>query len=163
MIDELSSLAKRRVEQFHLRHGGECYELDARLWYADGACRDVELLGALVEPPTPRYGERPDRAEYDLAVAKLNFSKAKLAVAVRDFEALKEKLHFSPPADEDAAIKKLTELKTVVEARNEEVRKANALVDATRIGKARKDAQNSPQVQTAKVTNWRNRLKALRI
>ena len=159
----IESLAKQRVNTFHAAHGSECYELDGFYWYADGARRDVDLLGLLAEPPSVRYGESPDRVEYTLAVYKLNFFKGKLAVAVRDFTQLQEQLYWSPPADEDAALKKLNELKAVVEARNKELRVAQARVDATNIGKARKVAQNRPAAQAARVESFRSKLNKIRV
>lgn len=162
----IESLAKQRVNEFHLRHGGECYELDGYFWYSNGARRDVDLLGLLAEPPSlPAFPTpmKADRVEYDLACYKLNFFKAKLAVAERDFEALKEKLYWSPPADEDAAIAKLNELKEAVAARNRELRKAQAVVDATSIGRARKEAANRPAAQAAKVEGFRSKLAKIRV
>jgi hypothetical protein len=160
------SLAKQRVEQFHAKHGAECYELDGWLWYPNGARREVDLMGALVEPEDIRVSMTPDRLQYDLAIAKLKFYQAKLATAVRQFTDLQEHLYFFPPADaneEAAAIKKVEALKKVVEARNEEVRNAQAVVDATTFGQRLKLGRNRPQADTARVTNFRSRLKSIRV
>ena len=46
-----TSLVNQRIQEFHERHGGECYRFGTYLIYADGAFRDVNPLGILHDGP----------------------------------------------------------------------------------------------------------------
>jgi hypothetical protein len=162
MIETLN--VRGRINAFHERHGGEAYELDGWLWYRDGAHREAgEPLGLLVEPPSIHSSLTPKRLEYDLAAAKLKFYQAKLAAAVRQFDDLHQRLSVGRPTDEEFALGQLEDLRAIVEARTEEARQAQAVVDATSVGQMRKSAQNRPQLETAKLNGWRDKLKKVKI
>ncbi len=81
-------------------------------------------MGALIEPPTD---------EYELAVAKLQFHKARLVHGVNQFNQLKESLSFQANgAPED--VKRLKQLKAELSALNQAVSFAVAAVSATEQG-----------------------------
>jgi hypothetical protein len=158
MIDWMS--AKHQITEFHRLHGGECYdEGSGHLIYPDGAVRSVE--GALWTPPLA--DPNTERGKYEIASRRLKFFQAKLGAAVRPFDALREELEYQQPNDEKAALAKLEALAAVVKARQEEVRKAQEIVDNTSIGKAIKAGKTQPQQQVVRTSVWRAKLKAIRV
>ena len=47
--------ALQLVEAFHDRHGRDCIQINSWFYYSDGAQRDIDLQGALVEPSADDY------------------------------------------------------------------------------------------------------------
>jgi hypothetical protein len=158
MSDHLG--VRGRIQEFHERHGGECYPDGGYYWYANGAHREVNPLGALIEPAETSN----DRGKYELAEAKLNFHKAKLNAAVREFQDLKEDLRFWTPNDGgEAAFKRLKELRSIVQRGQEDVRKAQAALDNTYIGGGKKSVQERLLYEAARHNEWKKKLEAIRI
>ena len=152
-------IAKQRIASFHQQHGGECFLDGGFYWYEDGAYRDEDPLGVLAEPPDPGT----DQGEFSLLQRKLRFYQAKLKTAVRQFESLRESLLYSVPADEEAALKKLEELRQIVEVRQEEVRRAESALDNSCICMMRRGAREFQAKESARYDEWRNKLRSVRI
>ena len=161
MIQHLN--AKGRVQEFHVKHGAEAYELDGWLWYCTGAHREAgEMMGALVEPPRPDT----EQSKYELATWQLKFHQAKLNHLVRKFDAIKGTDGMGGvliPNDQAAALKQLTDLKVVIQSTQQALNKAQEVVDSTSIGKARKSAQHSPQEEMVRLNDWREKLQKVRV
>src|SRR4051812_1754533 len=68
-----------RVAAFDKRHGASIFD-EAWLRFEDGACREINPMGALIEPPTDPY----DRARRKAVYHKIIFERA-----VRDFDNAK--------------------------------------------------------------------------
>src|SRR5688572_23839304 len=100
-----------KIQEFDRRHGGESYaDGNAFRYYADGATREVNPLGALVEPPSPSTPE----GEWILESNKLLFAKLKLQAAVNEFEQENERLCHWVPSNPDAALANLKRLQTII-------------------------------------------------
>src|SRR5687767_14384787 len=106
----VTETVRLRINEFHQRHGGECYLYDGFYWYADGAYRDEHPLGVFVEPPKGAT----DREKYEVLERSLKFYKGKLNRAVNQFESLRESLTCLMPPDADAALRRLEELREAV-------------------------------------------------
>jgi hypothetical protein len=158
MVEEIAQL---RVNEFHKRHGAECYHYDGFYWYADGAYRDEHVLGVMVEPPADvetRHGE------YELLHRKLNHFKAKHNRAVGQFEDLRESFATSIPNDDGAdALRELKALRRSVETSREELRQAQNALDESSLGKQRKAAREARQEEQARIDRWFAELKKVRI
>ena len=149
-----------RVRAFHQRHGAECYPHDGFFWYADGASRDINPIGLLADPPNADT----DRGAYDLAVNKLCFGKAKLRAKTAEFDELKESLTFGRPNDGGASeLNRLKELRSIVQAADKDVRKAEAALRATRLGRQQQAAVEWRQQETIRLQEWRAKLEECRI
>jgi hypothetical protein len=151
--------AKQRIASFHQRHGGECYLDGGFYWYEDGAYRDEDPMGVLSEPPDPSTED----GECSLLERKLRFYRAKFKKAVKQFESLRESLSCSVPADEEAALEKLEELRQIVEVRQEEVRRAEDKLDNSSIGVTRRGVREFQAKESARYDEWRSKLRSVRI
>src|SRR5437867_3730608 len=98
---------KQRIQSFDQRHGGREASVQSSggwIYYRDGAKREAQPLGALVDPPTDSY---------ELAQAVLNYYQASLARATTQFHELKEALSFQATGSPES-IQKLKALKDEV-------------------------------------------------
>jgi hypothetical protein len=129
MIDYGS--VKYRREEFDKRHGGNAVQVDEWLVYSDGAMREVNPLGALLEP---------DADPFKCAQVVVRYYENRVQRAVEEFDAYKAHLtsfttacrrngHPPPGATE---LERLKELQQTVQARQKELDAArDRLRDAT--------------------------------
>ncbi|MEI9866670.1 MAG: hypothetical protein WDN00_19380 [Limisphaerales bacterium] len=142
-----------RIADFDERNGGNSVYFNGCFLYANGATRDGDPLGALIDPP-----ENEDRLLANL----LQYHKARHAIAVREFDNLKEELACSG-CPQPEGLDQLRRLREVVSQRNQAVNDAQAKVDNTETGKRlamlrQLDAENKQQL-----AEYRDDLKKLRI
>jgi hypothetical protein len=157
MSDELS--VKGRVNAFHQRHGPECHSDGAAIYYANGAVRDANPMGALIEPPNP---DTPQK-EWAVRSNQLQFYKLKLQKAVDEFDDLNTRLAYSVPSDPDGELAKLEKLAAVVEERKKLVATAEAALQDTRWGRQRAEARQHQQEQEERIAKFNQRRRAIRI
>lgn len=106
MIDGLHSLAKQRCTQFDARHGGDAVQIaPGWLLFADGATRETNTMGPLIEPPDNPF----QRAKLIAA-----YHEHKLSLVVAEFDHHKKRLLSEGYIGSDAEIAQLKELQTKV-------------------------------------------------
>jgi hypothetical protein len=145
-MDYDSGSVKHRVTTFDTKHGGRENSVQSEggwIYYKDGAKRETEPLGALVEPPTDPY---------ELAVAKLNYARTVLKRANDEFANLREQLRFT--LRDDVGLSKLKRLKSALPKLQQEVTWAEAAVNSTEQG--RRIAQNKQSLaeERQRVAEW---------
>ena len=131
MDHDTRSLVRRRIDEFHEKHGGDCVDIEAlgiRI-YPDGAYRDLDPHGILAEPS-------PDL--YKRAGLIVDYWEEKEARAIDAFEEYKERVEGlaelvqrerSAPAfpfSKDQAVAELTKLRDAVKTCQAKLRAARA-------------------------------------
>lgn len=112
---------KARIEAFDKRNGGHAVLRGEWFYYSNGAIRERDLLGALIDPPED---------EFQRLTNILHFHEARHAEAVRAFDNWQERLLMSGEPDRDA-LDELRRLRDVVGERNEDVNQAKAALAGT--------------------------------
>lgn len=142
-----------RIEAFDKEHGGNAVRFQGWYWYANGARRDVEPLGALIPPPED---------EYELCTNLLRYEQARHAKAVHGFEKLKEQLASSGCPDPQG-LDELRQLQSVVGEHNAAVNEAKAKLDNTAQGKRIASARRSEAKHAQEMTAYRHELTRIRV
>lgn len=123
----------QRIAAFDKRHGASIYD-DAWIRFEDGACREVNPLGSLLEPPTDPYDRARRRAVYH----KIIFERAlrEFDNAKRNYRSVIHANLNSPvcgPAPEcHDALSELNTLKAAALAAKAKYDKAQAAVEAAK-------------------------------
>lgn len=142
-----------RIKEFDRRNGGNALRFNGWFHYANGARRDEEPLGALIDAP---------ENEYDRLTNILTYHKGRLVQAVRNFDALKEELVMSAFPDGEG-LDRLKQLQTVVGQCNEAVNVAKSQLEATEVGK-RREAMRKHEVESrAERASFGDSVRAVRI
>jgi len=110
-------------------------------------------MGALIEPPTDEFNRLRN---------VLNYHRARLHHAVRDFDNLKERLMMSA-CDHGNGIDRLKELQSIVSERSKAVEDAKAKLAATDQGQAMERARQQDADNRQRATDFRERVKEIRI
>jgi hypothetical protein len=158
----MDEMIKARVAEFHKRHGAECYKEgpDGPYWYyPNGAYRDVNTMGLLAEPPSPRTPE----GQFQLATNILRFHQGKLNKAVEEYDELNTRLSRHLPADEELALRQLRELKQIVDERKGEVEKAQAALDDTQFMRQRRMRMQAQAEELQRFKDFQKRRQALKV
>lgn len=158
MIHHMQSV-NQRVEQFHLRHGGECYSDECHWYYSDGAFRDVNKMGILADPLPPTSPENIHRN----AERVVTFHRLKLKHAVQKFDDLDFRLSSTVPHDPKAALAELKQLEAHVQKCRRELAAAQAKLDATEIGKRRKEMKTWRAEELQKFQEFQQQRRAIKI
>lgn len=114
-----------RIAEFDKRHGGNPVLYGEWFFYANGAVREVDPLGALIPPPDDEYARLTNIVRY---------YQARLFKAVREFDAAKESLMMAACPDGEA-LDRLKKLQGVVGERNKAVEQAKQNLAQTERGK----------------------------
>lgn len=142
-----------RIRAFDQRNGGNAVLFNGWFYYPNGATRDGEPLGPLIDP---------SENEYERLTQILTYHKGRLVQAVRKFDALKEELVMSAFPDGEA-LDRLKQLQTVVGERNEAVNAAKAQLDATDEGKQRERRRKQEAENQAQQAAFKASVNAIRI
>lgn len=153
------SIVKQRVMAFHANHGAECSNDGAWHYYPDGAKRDVDPLGALVEPPDPATPQ----GEWDRAQNKLMFWKCKLNAAVNQFDDLNTRLAHTIPADPDAELAVLKKLQALIGDLKEQVTQAETALANTRRGKTREEMRRRRDEEMRRFNEFQEARRTIRV
>lgn len=122
-MDMYGSTVKERIETFEKLHGDSVFD-GAWIWFEDGARRDANALGPLVEPP-----ESPRELQHNVCM----YLRLRLDGIVLEFDKLKAQLQQNPGTDpNDENVKKLRKLRAnaqhirkKLQHHQEELRKAS--------------------------------------
>lgn len=123
MIDTGS--IRQRIQQFDLRNGSDAITIGGWLVYSNGAMRETNPLGPLIDPPAQPY---------ECCKVQVQYHEALVRRAVVEFDALKQSLlaralanlraQQSPGPPGDAEVQRLEELRKVVRRRNAHLKRA---------------------------------------
>jgi hypothetical protein len=152
-MDFDSGSVKHRVTTFDTKHGGRENSVQSEggwIYYKDGAKRETEPLGALVEPPTDGY---------ELAVAKLNYARTVLKRGNDEFANLREQLRFT--LRDDVGLAKLKRLKSALPKLQQEVTWAEAAVNATEQGRRIQSERQSLAEERARIAAWKSEVESV--
>jgi hypothetical protein len=130
----MNDTVKARIAAFHQRNGGECFSDGTFYFYKNGAMRDIEPLGPLIDPPDPRTRH----GQLQLATNILKFYQLRLKKAVAEYDDLNTRLAHQLPADPDMELKRLKELQANVDACKADVEAADKAVGETELGRQRR-------------------------
>lgn len=148
-----------KVEEFHRRNGGECYS-DGAMWlYPNGASRDIDKNGVMRDPWP---GNSPE-AIVKNADNVVTYHRVKLNYYVTKFDALNERLMFTVPMNQKAALEELKNLQLAVQKSKRELAAAEAKRDATEIGRRRKSLVESRQEERSRFHEFQQMRRNLRI
>jgi|GEM_PF-6723121 hypothetical protein len=148
-----------KVRAFEERHGSEKYSDGAAWFYADGAMRDMNPIGILMEPPD----SGTDEGEYKMALHKLKFAQLKLQTAVSEFDQLNTRLAHTIPMDPDADLAELKRLAKVVESRKKLVTEAEEGVANTRWGRRRAELRRADEEQRQRMADFNEKRRSIRV
>lgn len=151
MVDHGS--VKMRIAEFDKRNGSNPVLMGGWWWYANGAVRELEPLGALIDPP---------RDEYDRLRNILRYHQARLNHAVRDFDNFKDQLMMSR-CNDGPGLDRLKALQITVSERNQAVEEAKARLAATERGQAMEGARRQDAESRAEQDQFRDAVKQIRI
>jgi len=163
---ELNNLSMAgRVKQFDLRHGGQGIVIGHMIYHSDGARRDIDSAGILLEPPEPReirdrktraWIPDPDsRAPYERAGYIVRYWTARVERAVAKFKDLRYELKQQALHAVNFAAAQ-TAPQPPSQARLDELKKLRDLVRAERksLSKAREDMEAAkPRFMRVRETN----------
>jgi len=143
-----------RIAAFDRRNGGNPVQWGGWFFYLNGAQRDTDPLGPLIDPPSD---------EYDLLTNILSYHKARLRRAVQEFDAFKEQALHSDNSCEKETLAALNELKDTVSAMNEACVEAQKNLDNTPQRQRRAAILQSAAEQTQRQKEFRDSVRAIRI
>src|SRR5712671_6377447 len=139
-------------DAFDAAHG-ERVQWNGTFYFEDGAARSNEAICEMRPPP-----ER----EFDRLQMILYFHRAKLARAVQAFDNLKERLmHQACGNGEETS--RLKELQATVGKCAKAVEKAQANLDNTDIGRARKGMAESRAKESQRIAEFQATIQSIRI
>lgn len=148
-----------KIEEFHRRHGGECYSDGSMWWYPDGASRDVDKNGVMKDPWP---GNSPESIVKN-ADNVVTFHTVKLKYYVTKFDEMNERLMFTVPANQKAALEELKKLQLAVQKSKRELAAAEAKRDATEIGRRRKSLAEARQEERSRFHEFQQQRRSIRI
>ncbi len=131
-----SELVNQRVQQFDLEHGNDPVRLGSFLYFRDGAMREINPMGRLMDPPEDRYQRdklivRYWQARVDRAVQAFDKKKIELhqrAENVLQVASTPNGIPDAPPDEEDLAALRL--LQNIVKRLHRKLDAAKAKVQA---------------------------------
>jgi len=144
---------KRRIDEFHARNGGDCVQFGEWIFYPNGASRELDPMGALIDPPKDDF-ERLSNA--------LAYHRTRLAKAVKAFDSFKEQLAHQPCGNGEE-ISRLKELQRIVGERSKAMDEAKTALENTTIGRMRKGAREADQERMVEQAEWQGKLREIRI
>jgi hypothetical protein len=153
MMDDDHFSVRGRIANFDKRNGGNPVYFNQWYLYANGARRESEPLGALIEPPDD---------EYLLAKNILQYHEARHAVAVRQFDNLKEDLAMSG-CPQPEGLDQLRQLRQAVSQRNQAVNNAKTRLANTERGQELAAGRKVDAELRQSIEDYQDRLKAIRI
>lgn len=142
-----------RIKAFDQRNGGNPVAFNGWFYYLNGALRETEPLGALLDPPEDEYARLTNIVSYH---------KGRLAQAVRQFDACKESLMFSPYPQPES-LDQLKQLQAVVGERNAAVQQATQNLAATEEGQRRERNRQFDAEQRQAQASFKDDVRAIRI
>lgn len=142
-----------RIRAFDQRNGGNPVDHNQWLYYANGAKREFEPYGALIDPPAD---------EYQRFTNVLRYHEGRLAKAMHSFQNLREQLLMCPYPDK-AALDELKRLQTLVGERNAAVAEAKEQLANTDVAKQRERNRQSNAEQKAQRDEFRSRVRMIRV
>jgi hypothetical protein len=148
-----------KVRAFERRHGPEKVSDGTAWYYPDGALRDADPIGVLMEPPDASNPE----GEYRLAAHKLKFARLKMKVAVDAFDHQNTILAHTLPSDPDAALAELKQLGKVVEAKKALVAEAEAALSETKWEKQRAANRRAEEEQKQRLSTFQQARREIRV
>jgi len=142
-----------RIKEFHQRQGSNAARLGEWWFYSNGAAREVDVQGALLDPPADQYSRLANI---------LNYHRARRQKVVREFDALHQRLLMLAEPDGEG-LSRLKELQSVIGQLNADVQQAEQALANTPEGKRREHARRTAAEDQEKRAAFRNELKAVRI
>lgn len=143
-----------RVDDFDKRHGRDSVSNGQWVFYKSGAVREVDPLGALIEP-------RLDDA-YEHAKNVLQYYQLKLRRAVQAFDAFRSQLLMSTVPDRDS-VEELKRLKSVVEEKSAEHEAAKQRLAETPEAKRRAESKQFDIEQKQALEAYKQDVKEVRV
>jgi hypothetical protein len=144
--------ARAEKAAFDAAHGERVQWKDT-FYFEDGAARTVDAISEMRPPPTD---------EFQRLTMVLTFHRAKLARAVRAFDNFKEDL-LHRPCGNGEEISRLKDLQAIVGKCSNAVAEAQAVLDNTDTGRARKGMAESRQQEAARQAEWHGKLSEIKI
>jgi len=139
-------------DAFDAAHG-ERVQFNDSYYFEDGAARTIDAISEMRPPP---------EGEFERLQMILFFHRAKLTRAVRDFDAFKEDLSHRACGNGEE-ISRLKELQGIVGKCSKAVERAQAALDDTAIGRARKGAAEARQQEAVRKSAWLGKINEVRI
>ena len=118
---------RERIEEFDVRHGSDCLRVDGWIVYSDGASRDTDPYGPLLEPSQDLFERSKLIVTYYVekhrrAAAEFESERESMLVAAK--MAARAHQPGFPPMPTDQAVEKLKRLKGYVRRCQKELKKA---------------------------------------
>lgn len=142
-----------RVREFDRLHGTPA-QLNDWLYFPDGATREVNPQGALIDPP---------QNDFERLQNVYRYHQARLAEAVRQFTNLKEALALGSAIPDFSGLDELKRLQAKVQELNVEVERAKAAIAATPEGQRREEHRNRLAAEKSRQAEFKESLKAIRV
>lgn len=157
LTDKMNTIDKygvnARVRDFDQRNGGNPVSFKERLYYANGAQRDSDPLGALIDPPADEYARLSNI---------LRYHQGRCAAAVREFDHLKEELEASG-CPQPEGLDQLRRLQAIVSERNQAVNAAKARLEETGTGQRLQASRRIDAEIKQEMDDYREALRQIRI
>jgi hypothetical protein len=142
-----------RIANFDKRNGGRPVFFNNWYYYANGAQREGWALGVLIEPPDD---------EYQRLANILKYHEARQAIAVREFDNLKEELAMSG-CPQPEGLDQLRQLRLIVGQRNQAVNDAKTRLEGTERGRQVAWSRRQHAEEQQQMAAYRAQLKQIRI
>jgi hypothetical protein len=133
-MDRHGNNVKARVAEFDEVNGNDCIEIGDMLVFSNGACRDRDPLGQLIDPPNNEYERCRQVVRYwetRMQRAKDSFDGLKEHVVTQSKAALAERHAPEPVADAAQTVERLTELKAEVKSCHFQLQKARKALEVS--------------------------------
>jgi hypothetical protein len=142
-----------RVDEFDRRNGRGAVMYNDWFFYANGAMRELMAIGVMIDPPED---------DFQRLTNILRYHQARHAIAVREFDNLKNELLMAGHPDGEA-VDRLKKLQLVVGERNQAVNDARSKLAATEHGKQLERNRRTDAEYREQQNAFKNSVREIRI